>query len=695
MTQTLIEKIARRFAVDLPDGRTVRSGEFLSIRPAHVMTHDNTAAVIPKFEAMGATQIRDPGQPVFALDHDIQNTDSINLGKYARIEAFAKSHGIAFHPAGRGIGHQVMVEEGFVLPGTFVVGSDSHSNIYGALGALGTPVVRTDAAAIWATGRTWWQVPDVVRVVLTGRLQPGVAGKDVIITLCGAFNHDEVLNGCIEFAGPGVAALDMESRLTISNMTTEWGALVGVFPCDETTRDYLLARAVALAERGGASPRLTPASVEQVCADCPRADPDAYYARELTLDLSAVTPFISGPDTVKTITPLPELETRDVRIDKAYLMSCVNARLRDFEIAAAVVKGRRVADHVEFYIAAASDEIERAARQNGDWQTLIDAGAIALPPGCGACIGLGRGTLAAGEVGISATNRNFKGRMGSRDASVYLSSPAVVAASAVAGRIAGPDALQPEPRASARATPRDALTRAATCRVNPRPARSPTAVSILPGFPEGIEGALLFVPPDNLNTDGIYGKDYTYKEGMTPEQMAAVAMENYDPQFQRLARQGDLLVGGYNFGTGSSREQAATALKHRGLRMIIAGSFSQTYKRNAFNNGYICIECPGLVDDLKKTFANDDALTIRAGRRAAVDFTKSVIEIRAPSASDGPAGKEEPRASARAAVPDRQGPGESTGAKHYTFSPLGEVAQELIINGGFEAVIAEQLASGK
>ncbi len=659
MGQTLVEKIAQRFAADLKKDHTVRSGDYLSIRPAHVMTHDNTAAVIPKFESMGAKRIFDAAQPVFTLDHDIQNQSPENVAKYAKIEAFANQHGVAFYPAGRGIGHQVMVEEGFVLPGTFVVGSDSHSNLYGALGALGTPVVRTDAAAIWATGKTWWQVPEVVRVYLSGALQPGVVGKDVIVALCGVFNNDEVLNGCIEFAGPGIAGLSMEERLTISNMTTEWGALAGVFPYDHVTREYLLARAEYFRQRGDGEPRITAELGGKLDAEPPRADEDAFYAKELEFDLSAVTPFVSGPNTVKTITPLPELEQRNLRIDKAYLMSCVNARLQDFETAADVVRGQRVADHVEFYIAAASDEVEREAKQRGYWQTLVDAGAIELPPGCGACIGLGRGTLEAGEVGISATNRNFKGRMGSRDAFVYLSSPAVVAASAVAGKIAAPETVAAEAPAGRNPEEyRRRLKHGSTCRVSKPRAAAPEAGSVLSGFPERIEGEVLLVPQDNLNTDGIYSKDYTYKEGMTPEQMAAVAMENYDPAFQKIAQEGDILVGGYNFGCGSSREQAATALKYRGLRMIIAGSFSQTYKRNAFNNGYIVIECPELLDELRAAHQQDPALSIRTSREAVVDFTTARIR------SDG---------------------------KEYAFSPLGDVAQELVVKGGFEAVIRDQL----
>src|SRR6201984_857856 len=242
MGLTLVEKIAARHADGLTPGAVVRSGDFISIRPRHVMTHDNTGAVIPKFKQIGATSIADPTQPVFAIDHDIQNTTPKNLEKYARIEAFAAEHGIDFYPAGTGISHQVMVEQGYVVPGARVVASDSHSNLYGAAAALGTPVVPTDAASIWATGVTWWQVPPVGKVTLKGKLSPGVTGKDVIIALCGLFNKDDVLNHAVEFLGDGVPGLSMSERMTIANMTTEWGALAGVFPFDEVTVNYLRSR---------------------------------------------------------------------------------------------------------------------------------------------------------------------------------------------------------------------------------------------------------------------------------------------------------------------------------------------------------------------------------------------------------------------------------------------------------------------
>lgn len=648
MAQTLVEKIVERYAVGLRPGQKVRAQDFVSVKPQHIMTHDNTGAVIPKFESMGATRIFDPAQPVIALDHDVQNRDAENLAKYAKIEAFARKHDLAFFPARRGIAHQVISEEGFVLPGTLVVGSDSHSNLYGGLGAVGTSVVRTDAAAIWATGQTWWQVPDVVKVILTGQLAPGVSGKDVILTLIGVYSQDEVLNCAVEFTGEGIANLSISQRMTIANMTTEWGALVGLFPYDAVLRNYLLQRAVHFEKRGDARPRITPELVAEFDRTLPTADPDAYYAKEIRLDLGLVVPSVAGPNEVKTMVSLAQIQPKEVKIDKAYLLSCVNGRLDDIREAAEVMQGRKVAPEVNFYLAAASSEIEAQARELGYWATLVEAGAVTLPAGCGPCIGLGEGLLEAGEVGISATNRNFKGRMGSPQASVYLSSPAVVAASAIAGKISGPRNL----------AGLDAKASIYNLVENPVQAEPAAVVEILPGFPRRLKGGLLFAPKDNMNTDAIYGKEYTYRDNVPPEQMAKVAMLNYDPDFQKIAQAGDILVGGWNFGTGSSREQAATALKYRGIQLVIAGSYSQIFKRNAFNNGYIVLECPELVRSFQQSYSGQAAPTIRTGLEATVDFEKSEIFWE---------------------------------DQRFSFSPLGQVAQELVILGGFENLIQARL----
>lgn len=653
--QNLVEKIAQKYAVGLAAGQVVRAGDYLSIRPAYVMTHDNTGAVIPKFNSIRATKLANPRQVVITLDHNIQDKSEDNLKKYARIEAFARQMGADFYPAGRGIGHQIMVEEGYAWPGTLAVASDSHSNMYGGVGCLGTPVVRTDAAAIWATGRTWWQVPPVARVELRGRLPRGVTGKDAIVALCGFFKNDEVLNHAVEFVGDGVAYLNINHRLTIANMTTEWGALAGVFPIDQVTLEWLTRRLEFMARRGlagvpsdadgnGGHPRFNLRRLEQLVKDTPKADKEAYYARELVLDLGTVQPYISGPNTVKIMTPLSTIRQENVKIHKAYLLSCVNAREDDISEAAAVVRGKTVAEGVKFYVAAASSEVQAEAERRSDWQALIAAGAIALPPGCGACIGLGAGTLEDGEVGISATNRNFKGRMGSRNAEAYLASPAVVAASAMAGYIDGPGDFEA-------ALPKGEV------KAGPQAAQAVGETTILPGFSETMTGELVFCHQDNLNTDGIYSGKYTYIDDFTAQQQASVVMENYDPEFGKLVKEGDLLVGGFNFGTGSSREQAATALKYRGLQLVLAGSFSETYKRNALNNGYLVIEAPELVRELKARYGSEK-LTVRTGIKATVDFRRSQV------VADG---------------------------KGYPIGPVGPAAQELVLAGGLENWVKQNL----
>lgn len=645
MSQTIVEKIAQAHMSDGPQ-RPLRAGDFVSIRPLHVLTHDNSSAVMSKFKAIGARSIYDPKQPVFAVDHDIQNHDETNLKKYRSIAAFAAEHKIAFYSAGSGIGHQVMIERGYVIPGSFVVASDSHSNMYGALGAVGTPVVRTDAAAVWATGEFWWQIPRTIQVVLTGKLQPGVSGKDVIITLCGLYNHDEALNAAIEFAGPGVASLPMDARFSISNMSTEWGPIVAWFPVDEVTIRYL--RQVHSCLEASGIRRFSEHEIEGWIQKPPQPDPNADYSARIVLNLGEVTPHVSGPDTVQTMQSVEAIGKKKIVIQKAYLLSCVNSRLTDLEGAAAVLRGKKVAAGVKFYVGAASAWVQQEAERRGVWQMLLNAGAIPLPPSCGPCIGLGTGLLEKGEVGISATNRNFKGRMGSRDAQCYLASPEIVAASAVAGYITGSRSFR-----ETELTPE----------YQEFPARSYTSerIEILPGFPEQLQGRFVFMCSDNINTDAIYGKDYTYRDDMTPEMMASVVMENYDPQFAARTHAGDIIVGGFNFGTGSSREQAVTCLKAKGIPLVIAASFSQTYLRNAYNNGFLCVEVPALIKRLRKQFAGEIAAkekTIIPGETISIDFVSSSLNWR----------------------------GES-----FAFPPLGRVPQLLVIAGGAEKVIAKKL----
>lgn len=642
--QTLTEKIVQRYSLGLADGKVVKSGDYVTLSPFHCMTHDNSWPVALKFMSIGASKIHDPKQIVMTLDHDVQNKSETNLKKYRQIEEFAKKQGVDFYPAGRGIGHQIMVEEGYAWPGTMTVASDSHSNMYGGVGCLGTAMVRTDAASIWATGKTWWQIPPIAKVTFTGVLPKGVTGKDVIVALCGLFNNDEVLNHAIEFTGSEqtMRTLPVDDRLAIANMTTEWGALTGLFPIDGMLQAWLRSKATTAALFDGQATRFTHSRIDDLIQNQLVADKGATYAKSLYLNLSTLSPYVSGPNSVKIATPLRDLESKDIKLNKAYLVSCTNSRASDLAAAAKVFKeaseaGKpaKIASGVEFFIAAASIPEQEAAEDAGDWQALLDAGAKPLPAGCGPCIGLGTGLLEPGEVGISASNRNFKGRMGSPDAKAYLASPEVVAASALSGKISGPgwyekpvgvekvvlgegNGIPDEDRAFSvqealdkLISQADSIIESAEQNILGTPSSKEETddealTAILPGFPEKVEGEIVFCDADNINTDGIYPGKYTYQDNVPVEKMAEVCMENYDPSFGSIAREGDILVSGFNFGCGSSREQAATAILAKKIPMVVSGSFGNIFARNSINNALMGVEVPRLVQRLREHFSSMD-----------------------------------------------------------------------------------------
>ncbi|KAJ5728248.1 hypothetical protein N7493_004578 [Penicillium malachiteum] len=651
-SQTLTEKIVQRYAVGLPEGKFVQSGDYVSISPQQCMTHDNSWPVATKFMSMGATRINRPDQIVMTLDHDVQNTSESNLKKYQQIEAFAKEHGCDFWPAGRGIGHQIMVEEGYAWPGTMAVASDSHSNHYGGVGCLGTPIVRTDAASIWATSRTWWQIPPIARVTFKGTLPVGATGKDVIVALCGLFK-DDVLNHAVEFTGSEetMLSLPIDTRMTIANMTTEWGALSGLFPIDTGLERWLRYKATeaAMLDERTTRKRITHERIDELFANRLVADPDATFAKQLYLDLSTISPYVSGPNSVKIATPLNELAPQQIKINRAYIVSCTNGRASDFKAAAKVFKDAakanpdtppKIADGVQLYIGAASSFEQEAAEANGDWQALVDAGAQPLPAGCGPCIGLGKGLLEDGEVGISASNRNFVGRMGSRSSQAYLSSPEVVAASALSGVISGPGTYEvpegytgveygygtgapdtTESKLSDMVSQLDSLI----SRVESMDTTTESSTEVLPG------GEIVFCDADNLNTDGIYPGKLTYQDNVSKEDMARACMSNYDPEFDGIAKANDVLVTGFNFGCGSSREQAATAILAKQIPLVVAGSLGNIFSRNSINNGLVSLEIPRVIERLRARFADDAngaQLTRRTGWTLTWDVKRSLVEVK-------------------------------------------------------------------
>ncbi|KAI8305441.1 Homoaconitase [Colletotrichum sp. SAR11_59] len=626
--QTMTEKIVQNYSVGLAPGKKVRTGDYVTLQPHKIMTHDNSWPVALKFMGLGATKLHDKDQVILTLDHDVQNKSEANL---------------------------------------------KHSNMYGGVGALGTALVRTDAAAVWATGKTWWQVPPIAKITLTGTLRPGTTGKDIIVALCGLFNKDEVLNHSVEFVGSEetMRSIPIDDRLTVSNMTTEHGAAAGIFPMDSVLKAWMTAKATTnamLNVEGPAKTNFTHERIEKLFENPVRADPGAVYAKELYLNLDTLCPFVAGPNSVKVATPLHELEAQDIKVDRAYLVSCTNSRASDIAAAARVFREAsengspaKVAPGVNFYLAAASRAEQAAAEASGDWQVLADAGAHLMAPGCAQCIGLGTGLLEPGEVGISASNRNFKGRMGSTDAKAYLASPEVVAASAMQGKIAGPGWYQkPEGvdkviigegvgdiTADISSSIEDALEKlisqaddliaesekglagAPEGETAPASDGEETLTEILPGFPEKIEGEIVFCDADNINTDGIYPGKYTYQDDVTPEKMAEVCMENYDTEFRHIAKAGDILVSGPSFGCGSSREQAATALLAKGIPMVIASSFSNIFSRNSVNNALMALEVPKLVERLREAFKGEKekVLTRRTGWRVLWDVKRSKVVV--------------------------------------------------------------------
>ncbi len=568
MSGTFVEAVVSRHAFRGTDGRPARAGDVVWLRPARLMTHDNSSAVLARFRKMGAARVFCPERCVIVLDHDIQNGSPANLAKYAAIEAFASEQGIEFHPAGSGIGHQVMIDRGHVRPGELCVAADSHANTYGALGALGVAVTRSDAAGIWASGMFWWEVPRSVRVVLTGRLAQGATGKDAALVLC-ALYPDDALGAAVEFDGPGAAALPLDDRITMSNLTTEWGAVAGAF------------------------------------VDRPAPPGNAAYAATIALDLGEISPHVAGPDTLTRATPVTDLEKDRIAIQKAYLVSCANGRLSDLDAAAAVLRGRRVAPTVSLYVTAASADVQRAAEESGAWRTLLDAGAVPLPSGCGPCIGLGAGLLAPGETGISASNRNFKGRMGSPEARCYLASPAVVAASAAAGFICGPG--DSSPRAPARSIRKHTIA-------------SPEVLEAGSKSSETIRGRLVLFLRDGIDTDALCPARLVYADGASRGELARALFGSIDPAFAARVRPGDVLVVGSRFGTGSSREQAVTALRAAGIAAVVAESLSATFRRNAWNNGFPAVERPEFVRSLRSRIPGESSEALFTSETIAVDL---------------------------------------------------------------------------
>ncbi len=413
MSQTFSEKVLSRQA-----GRAVRAGEVITAVPDYYLSHDNSSAIIGEFKKLGLSKVKAPHKIVIVLDHIVPAADEKYAQNHKTIREFVRAQGIPnFFDIQCGVCHQVFSEEGFALPGKIVMGSDSHTTTYGAHGAFAAGIGRTEMASIWATDEIWLRVPETLRIEFHGGFPAGVSAKDAVLKVIGDNGADRANYEAVEFAGPAARHFTPASRMVLANMAAEMGAKNGYFEPDEVTEEWLRGRAKSEYE-------------------IIRSDPGAVYEAVLKYDLSSLEPQIACPHTVDNVKPVREVEGKPFH--QALIGTCTNGRLEDLEIAARILKGRRVHPHIRLLVLPASRTVYVEAMRRGLLETLSEAGGVILNPGCGPCLGAHEGLLAPGEVVVGTSNRNFKGRMGGRDSEIYLASPATVAASALEGKIADP-----------------------------------------------------------------------------------------------------------------------------------------------------------------------------------------------------------------------------------------------------------------
>ncbi|HOG11849.1 MAG: 3-isopropylmalate dehydratase large subunit [Smithellaceae bacterium] len=419
MGYTITEKILMAHT----DLKEIAPGRLINARVDIALGNDITAPIaIREFRAAGGKKVFDRDRVALVLDHFTPNKDINSAQQCKTVREFAVEHGIThFYEGGQvGVEHALLPEKGIVLPGDLVIGADSHTCTYGALGAFATGVGSTDLAAVLLTGELWFKVPESIKFVVYGKPQKWVSGKDLILHIIGRIGVDGALYSAMEFTGETIRALPMADRLSMANMAIEAGAKNGIFPPDEITREYVKPRAKR------------PYAFYT-------SDPDAVYAQTIEIDASRLEPQVAFPHLPSNVRAISQ--AGEVKIDQSLIGSCTNGRIEDLRVAAGILKGRKAAPHVRLIVVPATPFIYRQALQEGLLEIFMDAGAVISPPSCGACLGGHLGILAEGEKSVATTNRNFVGRMGHPRSEVYLAGPAVAAASAVLGRIASPEEL--------------------------------------------------------------------------------------------------------------------------------------------------------------------------------------------------------------------------------------------------------------
>jgi len=416
MGMNFVEKIFAKYSGE----KEVIPSQIVTVNPDHLLTHDNTAAIIqkiaPELEKYG---VFDTSLSIIVLDHVIPAASEKTAKNHKDIREFVNKFDIKhFFDVGVGVCHQIVVEKGLALPGQLLLGSDSHTCSYGAIGAFSSGIDRTEAASLMLTGETWLKVPNSIKITLNGKLPKGVSAKDLVLHIIGDISASGANYCSVEFHGD-IQQFSVEERFTIANMGVEMGAKNAFFPADKIAVDYLNSIGVSPSDYTKVNP-----------------DSDASYYKELVYDLSTFEPVVSFPHTVDNIKKISEV--KDVKIQQCLIGTCTNGRLSDFKIAADILNGKKVHPSVRLLLLPSSRKVYMDALDEGYIETLVEAGGSVLPPGCGPCLGAHQGCLAPEERCLSTANRNFKGRMGCKDAEIYLASPQTVAISAIYGKICDP-----------------------------------------------------------------------------------------------------------------------------------------------------------------------------------------------------------------------------------------------------------------
>lgn len=568
----------------LKDGNLV-PGEQIGIQIDQTLTQDSTGTMAYlQLEAMNIKHVA-VEKAVAYIDHNMLQTGFENMDDHEFIRSVAKKHGIVFSKPGNGVCHQLQLEN-FSKPGQTLVGSDSHTPTCGAMGMIAIGAGGLDVAVAMATGKYYLQCPSVVKVNLTGKKAPWVSAKDIILYVLQQLTVKGGVNKIIEYTGEGIASLSLTDRATICNMGAELGATTSVFPTDQRTKEYL-------AQQGRADDYIEM-----------KADADATYDQELDVDLSTLVPMTAKPHSPDAVVPVKELE--GMKVNQVVIGSCTNSSFADMMKAAKILKGRKVADHVSLVIAPGSSSILAMLSQNGALADMVQAGARILECGCGPCIGMGQAPLSKG-VSLRTINRNFKGRSGTNDASVYLVSPEIAALSAIKGYMSEEfeddmylDEVPNTPFIKNGNFFIDEYDENNEVYMGPNIKPVPRGDKIT----DEITGKMVLKVGDNISTDHIVPSDsklLPYRSNVP--HLAKFSFSKVDPEFydRAIANNGGFIVGGDNYGQGSSREHAALVPNYLKIKAIFAVSFARIHRSNLINNGIL----PLVIEAKDQDFFND------------------------------------------------------------------------------------------